>query len=127
MADIIAANEAVPPPVPPLVFAPPVDSIMVNGTYTQADSVVIDLSGYVPPQDMDYVIRLIGWTSESGADAPVSFINGADMEYEYRSDGLYVTAAVPEPGALGLLVAGLMCSGIGRRRRPRCRVLGHHF
>lgn len=117
MADIIAANEAVPAPVPPLVFVPPVDSIMVNGTYTQADSVVIDLSGYVPPEDMDYEIRLIGWTSESGADAPVSFINGANLEYEYRSDGLYVTAAVPEPGALGLLVAGLVCSGIGRRRR----------
>jgi len=99
----------------PQAFNPPHQQILVNGLFTHADAVTIDLTGYVAPEDQDYELKLIGWSSESGTPGAVSFVGGGPLDYEYRSDGLYLIAAVPEPASLALLAIG--GAVMARRRR----------
>ena len=107
----LANDQAVPQP-----FSAPFDQVIVNGLFTQAAAITIDLASYVAPEDMDYELQVLGWTSTTGPQLAPIFINGGPLDYEYRANGLYITAAVPEPASLLLLAAGgaLMLT---RRRR----------
>jgi len=117
--------------VPPATFTPPADRLFVNGTFTHGGEITIDLTHYVPPEDQDYEVQLMGWTSLMGdpSQTMVTFIGGpggssvggvgalssSALPYEFRSDGLYVTAQVPEPAAISLLA--FMGAGLLIRRR----------
>ncbi|MCC6681270.1 MAG: PEP-CTERM sorting domain-containing protein [Phycisphaeraceae bacterium] len=78
----------------PQPFDPPYDQLMVNGLFTHPTSITIDLTDYVAPQDQDYELKVLGWTSETGSHVAPTFYNGSDLTYEYKSDGLYLTAAM---------------------------------
>ncbi len=73
---------------------PPTDHLNVTGTFTQGGSIKFDLASYLPPQDVDRDVRLVSWTTSAGlfADTSVSFVNGSPLTYDFRTDGLYVTA-----------------------------------
>jgi hypothetical protein len=105
--------------VPPDTFSPPADRILVTGQFTLGGIFEVDLTNYVAPQDMDYEIKLVGWTSTAGnvGDVTVNFVGGPQLEHEFRADGFYVMAAVPEPTAAAGL--GLALVGVLARRRPR--------
>lgn len=99
-------------------FSPPFEQLLVNGLFTHPSAIVIDLADYVAPEDQDYEIKVIGWASASGTPVAPTFINGGSLDYEYRSDGLYLFTVIPEPAALSILALGLgLCSG--RRFRSR--------
>jgi hypothetical protein len=105
------ADDLVPQP-----FDIPFQSIIASGTFSHGGSVTLDLGGYVAPTDMNYELRVLGWSSALGdpLTTSVTFTGGGPLDYEFRGDGLYVIAAVPEPaGVLALLGATLL----GRRRR----------
>ncbi|HVT30604.1 MAG TPA: PEP-CTERM sorting domain-containing protein [Lacipirellulaceae bacterium] len=93
------------------------DLLDINGAFTHGGSLVIDTSGYVPGPIGE--LKLVGWTSDVGstANTAVSFIGGAPMNYQFRSDGFYVTN-IPEPSTLafGLLALGIC---LGRRSTKR--------
>ena len=105
--------------VPPATFTPPADRVIVTGQFTLGGIFEVDLTNYVAPADQNYDVRLIGWTSTVGniGDVTVDFIGGPDLAYAFRSDGFYVTAAVPEPAA----VSAFAILGCAMLARGRCR------
>jgi hypothetical protein len=104
--------------MPPQAFVPPHDALAVTGLYTHGSSVTVDLQYYVAPQDQNYELQMISWGSVAGVAPTVNFVNGAPLAYEWRSNGLFLTAAVvPEPAALSML--GLGALGLLARRRRR--------
>jgi len=96
-------------------FNEPFTQLDVNGLFTHGGGVEIDLTEYVAPQDMDYELQVIAWNSQSGAPAAPTFVGGGPLDYEYRTDGLYIVAAVPEPGTL--VVGGVLAVLTQLRRR----------
>ncbi|MEX2172185.1 MAG: PEP-CTERM sorting domain-containing protein, partial [Pirellulales bacterium] len=97
------------------------DQLNVTGLFMHGGTVTIDVSQFVPPAPQQLQLKLIGWGSEAGdrGDTLVSFIGGDALPIAYRSDGLYVTAAVPEPGAMVLLAMGLVVLAPASRRLRR--------
>ncbi len=85
----LAGDLGVPQP-----FDPPYNQLLVNGQFTQPTSITIDLTDYVAPEDQDYELKIIGWSSQTGSQVAPTFYNGSALAYEYKSDGLYLTAAV---------------------------------
>lgn len=87
--------------MPPDLFNPPVDVFDVNGSFTLGGTVTVDLANYAPPQDQNYDVKVVGWASSIGSTSsmPVSFVNGSPVPYEFRTDGLYLTFAVPLIGS----------------------------
>lgn len=99
------------------------DQLNITGLFTHGGTVTIDVSQFVPPPPQQLHLKLIGWGSEAGdrGDTLVSFIGGDALPITYRSDGLYVTAAVPEPGAIVLLAIGLVVVAPASRRLGRAK------
>jgi len=82
------------------------DLLSLSGQFTFGGELIIDLSQAVLPDDFN--IKLIGWTSTQGlsTDMVVNFINGSALNYSIAGDGLYISA-IPEPGSMALLLAGI--------------------
>ena len=95
------------------------DFLNIAGVFTLGGNLQIDLSNAMLPDGDDFSLKLIGWSSYSGApdDLSVAFIGGSPLGYKIESDGLYIQA-VPEPSAAGLLLisGGLLAAGMRTRR-----------
>jgi hypothetical protein len=82
------------------------DLLDIAGAFTHGGSVVVDVSTFVSAINE---VKIVGWTSQVGSSAStaVSFVGGPARNYEFRSDGLYVTG-VPEPTSLLIGLIGLL-------------------
>jgi hypothetical protein len=89
------------------------DLLDIVGAFTHGGSVVIDVSSFVP---FVSEVKLVGWTSDVGnsGSTAVSFTGGPALNYEFRSDGLYVTG-IPEPTSLVIVLTGLFVCLVTRR------------
>jgi T5SS/PEP-CTERM-associated repeat protein len=92
------------------------DLLDIDGAFTHGGSVAIDVSSFVP---FVSEVKLVGWASEVGSSGStaVSFTGGPALNYEFRSDGLYVTG-IPEPTSLVMVLTGL-CVCLAAKRSNR--------
>jgi hypothetical protein len=99
------------------------DLLDVAGAFIHGGSIAIDVSGFVAGSSLVTDLKIVGWTSELGSTAStaVSFVGGAALPYEFRSDGLYLTgvsvAFIPEPTTLTMVATALILFGARRRRQ----------
>ncbi len=95
------------------------DFLDLSGNFVYGGIVNIDLANaLLAPSD---ALQLIRWSGALGdvADLSVNLLNGGNYGYELRSDGLYLTASIPEPGTVALAALGLTGLWFGARHRRR--------
>ena len=90
------------------------DQISFPGTFTHGGSVALDVTQFVEGSDYISDLKLIGWGGEVGSRSKsvISFIGGPPHDFEFRSDGLYLTDVglnfIPEPTTNSMLITGLL-------------------
>jgi len=102
-------------------------SLDISGNAALGGTVQFDfLNGYVPQANDTFAF--LDAASVSGDFSSVDFagidcasctagFNGTDFRFSLDTGGMGPTSTTPEPGALGLLVTGLLALAWARRRR----------